>query len=324
MNNNEPNRVAVIQHDLVSNAGIPPAECVKWVEESFRMKPDAVLPPKTSIHPQGDDFFNTMPALLPAAYGRFAVKEVHRIAGQQPALGADILLYDSHTGRLLAIVDGDWITTMRTGAVAALSIQLLQRNGTDTYTFMGLGNTARATALCLLSVTGPRRVTFRLLRYKDQAEQFIDRFKAMANVRFEIIDDTEQLVSGADVLVSCITSASGLVCGRDELFGPGMLLIPVHTRGFQNCDLFFDKVYGDDRGHVQGFRYFDRFRQFDELSSVLLGLNPGRERDDERILCYNIGLGLHDALFASKLYDLLADRCTEFIVQRKETRKFWI
>ena len=134
----------------------------------------------------------------------------------------------------------------------------------------------------------------------------------------------QDFIGGADVIVSCITSAHGLVCDRDELYRSGCLLIPVHTRGFQNCDLFFDKVYGDDRGHVEGFKYFDRFKQFDELTNVLLGQNPGRESDQERILCYNIGLGLHDAFFASRIYDMLVPDCSTWLEQNKETRKFWI
>lgn len=318
------NRIAIIQHETITTAGISPADCVQWVTDSFMMKSRAQLPPKISLHPQGDDFFNTMPALLPADEGRFAVKVVHRIAGQEPSLGSDILLYDSATGQLLAIVDGDWITTMRTGAVATLTIKLLQRSGVDTYSFYGLGNTARATALCLLASLGGKPVTMRLMRYKDQAEQFVDRFKDYQNVNWEIVDDVHELVAGADVLVSSITSASGLVCDDDSAYRKGILLIPIHTRGFQNCDLFFDKVYGDDRGHVQGFRYFDKFRHFDELANVLTGVGVGRESDDERILCYNIGLGLHDALFASRIYDIVGAQCNETIVQRKPADKFWI
>ena len=52
-------------------------------------------------------------------------------------------------------------------------------------------------------------------------------------------------------------------------------------------------------------RYFSEFRQFDEFSRVLLHQNPGRENDCERILSYNIGLGLHDAFFAAKIYGLI-------------------
>ena len=32
---------------------------------------------------------------------------------------------------------------------------------------------------------------------------------------------------------------------------------------------------------------------------------PGRESSEERILSYNIGLGLHDAVFAAKIYNKL-------------------
>lgn len=321
---NHHNTVSIIQHDHIAQAGITAAECMTWVEESFKIKYESQLPPKISLHPQGDDFFNTMPALLPPRYGRFGVKVVHRIDGQVPSLGADILLYDSATGRLLAVVDGDWITTMRTGAVAALATRLLQRTGVHTYSMMGLGNTARATALCLLADHADEPVTLRLLRYKDQAQSFIERLSSVGtrNVQFEVVDEINDLVAGADVLISCITSAKGLICDHDELFRPGMLLLPVHTRGFQNCDLFFDKVFADDTGHVSGFKYFNRFKRYDELSRVLLEENPGRESDHERILGYNIGLGLHDVLFASKIYDRVKD-CEHF-VQRKETAKFWI
>ena len=321
----EGNRVLIIGHHDVMNAGITAKQCVGWVEESFRMKYESVLPPKLSIHPQGDDFFNTMPCLLPAEYGRFAMKEVHRIAGAEPSLGSDILLYDSKSGNLLAIMDGDWITNMRTGAVAALSARMFKAHGVNTYSFLGLGNTARAAALCLIEDNPGTEMVFRLKRYKNQAELFVERFKDYGNVTFEIVDDINEFVSGSQVLISCITAADGLICPDDGLYPEGMLLIPVHTRGFQNCDLFFDKIFGDDTGHVQGFRYFSQFKQYDELSQVLIGNNPGRESDKERIICYNIGLGLHDAVFSSRIYDIISSRQgVASFLQDKEMRKFWI
>ncbi len=319
------NRVLLLQHHDIAGAGITPGQCVDWVVDSFSMKYNATLPPKISVHPQGDDFFNTMPCLLPECYGRFAMKEVYRIEGREPALGSDIFLYDSKNGNLLAILDGDWITNMRTGAVAALSARLFKKSGTNTYSFIGLGNTARAAALCIIADNPGKQLTFRVMKYKDQAQSFIERFKCYDNVKFKVIDEINDFVAGAEILISCITAARGLICDDDSLYQPGMLLIPVHTRGFQNCDLFFDKIFGDDTGHVQGFKYFSRFRQYDELSHVLLSENPGRESDDERIICYNIGLGLHDAVFASRIYDMLSNNeGISSFEQDKETSKFWI
>lgn len=319
------NKVRIIRHKDVVDAHISPKQCLDWVEESFKMKYDAILPPKNSIHPREGDFFNTMPCLLPERFGRFSMKEVHRINGQNPALGSDILLYDSTLGNLLAIIDGDWITTMRTGAVAALAARTLKRNGVNDYSFIGLGNTARATALCILEDNKDKQVLFRLLKYKDQADLFIERFKEYDNLKVEVFDDINALVKESSVLISCITYTGELLCPHDELFGPGMLLIPVHTRGFQNCDLFFDKVFGDDTGHVQGFKYFSQFKKYDELSQVLLGNNPGRESDSERIISYNVGIGIHDAVYSSHIYDIVtANGNAQYFLQDKETSKIWL
>lgn len=292
----------------IENLDLSPSLCVDWVSQSFRMKSQSQLPAKVSVHPAGNDFFTTMPCLLPPYKERFGVKVVSRISGRTPSLSSDILLYNSSSGELLALINADWITSMRTGAVATLAIKTLRASSARKYAFIGLGNTARATLLCLLSYFPDQSFQINLFRYKDQAERFIDCFKAFDNVAFDVVDTMTQLVEDADVLVSCITDAQGILVENEKLFKPGVLLVPVHTRGFQNCDLTFDKVFADDTEHVKNFRYFNQFRQFNELGDVLSGTCPGRVDDAERILSYNIGLGLHDVFFASNIYDLVVNR----------------
>lgn len=313
----------IISQQQIRSLNISPALCVEWVKESFALKERAKLPAKISLHPQGNDFFNTMPCLLPEPYNCFGVKIVHRIKGATPTLGGDILLYNSQNGELLAMLDADWITTMRTGAVATLAMQTLRKNNTQTYGFIGLGNTGRATMLCLLESEPDEMHHILLLRYKDQAEQFIERFKNYPNASFSICDDIKELVAQSDVIVSCITEAQGLLCDNDSLYKKGCLVVPVHTRGFQNCDLCFDKVFADDTAHVCGFKYFNQFRQFAELQDVIEGKKPGRDSDEDRILSYNIGLGLHDVLYASKIYDILGATAHNAYIER-ESDKFWI
>lgn len=313
----------IISQDQIRRLNISPSTCVEWVKESFSLKSVAQLPAKISLHPQGNDFFNTMPCLLPDPYNYFAVKVVHRVKGAVPALGSDMLLYDSATGDLLALVNTDWITTMRTGAVATLAIQTFRSSVAKTYAFLGLGNTGRATMLCLLESEPEVMHEVLLLRYKDQAELFIERFKGYDNVTFTICNEINELVQKSDVIVSCITEASGLLCENNDLYKEGCLVIPVHTRGFQNCDLFFDKVYADDMAHVSGFKYYNKFKQFGEIQDVISGKIKGRESDKERILSYNIGLGLHDIVYASKIYEVLRDLSDDVEIEH-ETEKFWI
>lgn len=319
-------RIAIIQQDDIQALGISPSECIKWVEEGLRIKNEAQLPAKLSVLPQGQDFMTAMPCLLPEQNGnkRFGIKVVNRIEGQNPALSSIIYLYDAKTGHLLAIMDGDWITAMRTGAVSALATRLFQKAGTDTYSMIGLGNIARAVVLCLIADNNDRPITIRLMRYKDQAEQLIDRFKDAKNVTFKIIDDREEFISEADVVFSCVTVATELLFPNDALFKKGVTVIPVHTRGFQNCDLFFDKVFGDDTEQIRKFKYFSRFRQYDEIRQVLIGQNLGRESQDERILSYNYGLGLHDIVFASKIYDIINAKGCESFNYRRQDVKIWV
>ncbi len=295
----------IITNQDIESLHILPKMCVEWVQEAFCMKHKCQLPPKMSVHPQGNDFITTMPCLLPEAYHTFGVKVVSRILGNHPALRSQMLLFDSQTGETKALIDTNWITSMRTGAVAALAIKTFRKKNAHTYAFVGLGHTARATMECLLAICGDEQLTVRLFRYKNQAERFAEHFAAQTNVQFIIVDTMEELVRGADVVVSCITDAQGLLVEDETLFAAGTLVVPVHTRGFQNCDTVFDKVFADDRGHVQGFKYFNQFRQFDEISNVLRGEAKGRETDDERILSYNIGLGLHDVYFAHKIIEII-------------------
>lgn len=313
----------IISHEQINKLDISPSTCVDWVKQSFSIKEQSQLPAKISVHPQGDDFFTSMPCLLPSSFSRFGIKIVHRISNACPTLGSDILLYDSKGGELLALLDGNWITTMRTGAVATLAIQTFQSTNAKNYSFIGLGNTARATLLCLLDCNKEKEFNILLLQYKDQAQSFIERFKNYPNLKFTVFNDVQELINQSDVIISSVTCAQDLICPNNESYRKGCLIIPIHTRGFQNCDLFFDKIYGDDTDHVKGFRYFSRFKQYNEFKDVLLNKIAGRENNNERIISYNIGLGLHDILFASKIYDKISDKTSEINLEKVHS-KFWI
>lgn len=312
----------IITEKEIAELNISPSECVDWVRESFLLKKEALLPAKISLHPQGNDFFNTMPVIVPSMK-RYGVKVVYRLEKATPHLGATLLLFNSETGELLCQMTADWITTMRTGAVATLAAQTYRKSGDVVYGFFGLGNTARATLLCLLESEPEQMHKVILLRYKDQHESFAQRFSKYNNVEFVVMDDVKEIIQNVDVLFSCVTDAKQNFCEDNEAFREGCTIIPVHTKGFQNCDLFFDKVFGDDAAHLHGFKYFDKFKKFAELTDVLDGTTLGRETDTERILAYNIGLGLHDIVYASIIYEMLKDNSKE-IKMYQQTEKFWI
>jgi ornithine cyclodeaminase len=328
----------IISDKVIRNLGISPVTCVKWVKESLSVKSGAELPVKMGVHPSDGEFFTSMPCLLPPlednvnqsnnALGLkrryFGLKLVHRLLNAVPSLGSDLLLYDASTGDLLALMGADWITAMRTGALSAAAAKELRKSDAKTYGIMGLGNTARATLQCLLEQEPQSLFEVKLLRYKDQHQSFIERFKDYANVSFSVCESINELASTSDVLFSCITHAEGNVVENANTFKEGITIIPVHTQGFMNCDTVFDRVFGDDTNHVKGFRYFSQFKGYNEIGEVFAGRDQGRENDKQRIIDYNYGLGLHDVVFAAKIFELTENQDLQSIELYKETRKFWI
>lgn len=298
----------IIGFEDINALRIDPADCIRWVEEGLLNKSGSRLPPKMSIRPAGTlegTFVNTMPCFVDFL-GRGGVKVVSRYPQRVPALSSEILLYDSKTGKCLALLDGDWITAMRTGAVAAQAIKQLAVSGFVRLGMMGLGNTATTTLLCLMAVFPGREFEIGLLKYKNQHLEFSKRFEDYEGIHFHYVNSAHELASESQVLVSCVTVALQDFCSPDD-FPPGSLLVPVHTRGFKQCDLAFDKIVCDDERHVASFAYYPRFKDgLVEMSDVLTGHATGRVSDSQRIIAYNVGIALHDVVFASKIYDRLA------------------
>ena len=296
----------IIGHDEIMGLKISPIQCFEWVDKIIKSKDRVILPAKISLKPSEGVFYNTMPVLLPEE-GWGGVKLVNRYPGRTPSLDSKLMLYSMETGYLVALMDANFITTMRTGAVAAHSVYYLAKPDFKTLGIMGLGNTARAAMKVLAALYPERELVVKLLKYKNQHEEFKNIFQNYKNIEFRVCENVQELVRSSDVIISAATYLDHDVC-EDECFSEGCLLVPIHTRGFTNCDLFFDKVFADDRAHVQGFKYFNRFRYFAEMTDVVNGRVPGRTDDKERILAYNIGIAAHDFYFAGKIYNMISKK----------------
>lgn len=313
-----------ISFEDIKSLNISPSDCYQWVSEMILHKNEAFLPAKTHMSMPGNVFCNIMPSLFSGWGG---VKVVTRYPERKPSLDSKILLFNADSGEFLALMDGNWITAMRTGAVAAHSVIHLAKSNWETVGMIGLGNVAR-TSMLVLAAEADREICVKLLRYKDQAEAFRDRFKDYRNLHFTIVDSVEECVRDSDVVISCATYFENDIC-PDDCFGEGVLVVPVHTRGFTNCDLFFDKVFADDTGHVDHFRNFSRFRYYAEVSDVVNGRSEGRANDKERILAYNIGVSIHDVNYAAHIYRKMKDSPEGFsrladIDMRDPAEKFWV
>lgn len=315
----------LITFEDIIKLNVPVQEYYKWTVEMIENKNQSILPPKISIKPYDGVFCNVMPCFIPNNVSDYAgVKIVTRYPERNPALESKIMLLNAKSGDFLALMDADWITAMRTACVAVHSIMLFAKENYHTIGMIGLGNIARAVLYVLLEMNPEKHFDIKLYKFQNDEVLFAERFKDYDNVSFTFVDDYYQTVKGSDVVISAVTYAPTDFCD-DDAFDEGILVVPVHTLGFTNCDFFFDKVFADDTGHVCHFKNFDKFKDFSEVSDVVLGKHPGRENDKERILAYNIGISLHDINFAAHIYELLKDsKDLPEIDMKGPTDKYWI
>jgi len=300
-----------INAETIEHLNIDVSLCNDWIKESFLLKESSILPAKTPIRLSESVFITTMPCAIPSI-GIGGVKIVSRYPNRMPSVDSMILLFRLSDGKVFAEMDGNLITSLRTGAAAALSVNLFAKKDFKTIGFVGLGNIARWTLKCLSKIYNDECIKVNLLEYKNHADVFQSDFADYKNIIFNVYRREEErrealplkFINDSDVLISCVTIATNFFADEKD-YPDGILLVPVHTRGFQNCDTKFDKIFGDDTEHLKHFEFFERFRSFSEIADVLKDQKLGRASDNERIIAYSVGISLHDVLFAWKIYNMI-------------------
>lgn len=295
-----------------------PTQWYSWVDEVLRKKSEFVMPSKMHLSQENGDYYNIMPAMYNndnlvtlKMIGRHSLKSGEK----RSVMMSDIMMYEADTGILKAVMDGECITTLRTGVTAAHSALLFAKKDFNVIGLIGLGNIMTICFMTLIEKlkadNDTRKLIVKLYKHNNQERRFADRFKNLSNVEFVYCDSYEDVIDKSDIIISAVTKVSENFV-TDEYYQRGVTVIPICTMGFQNCDLFFDKVFTDDIDQIRGFKYFDKFKSLSSVSDTLNAKVSGRENDDERIIVYNYGLGIQDLYFAEKFYNLVEGKNVEY------------
>lgn len=286
-------------------SGIEPTTYYDWIDYALKNKDEFVMPPKSRISQDDGDYYAIMPCLyekdniaMVKMIGRHALHE----GEQRSSMMSDMLMYEANTGVLKAVMDGEYITTLRTGTAAAHACLMYAKKDFKTIGLIGLGNIMTVFLEVLLSKTTGKELEIKLYKHNKQEERIIERFNKYTNVKYILCDTYKETIEDSDVIVSAVTRVTENFC-QDESYKEGCTVIPIMTMGFQNCDLFFDKVFTDEIKQITGFKYFDKFKSIANTTDVFKGISSGRENDTERILVYYYGLAIYDLYFATKILE---------------------
>ncbi len=262
-------------------------------------------------------------ALMPAHLkdmGAFGVKAVTVFRNNPsgfslPSTLATIIMLDQETGKALSIMDGGYITAMRTGAVSGLATKYMARADVSVAGGLGMGVQARTQVLGMCSVRPIQKVLCFAVDPPEQQQAFADEMSQRLGILIEMTKSVQEVVEQADVLALATTSHDPIVSG--EWLRPGTHINSVgsHTptaRELDTASVTRSKVVCDltaacmaEAGDLllpiqEGT--FSQDKVFAELGDVVTGRKKGRENDQEITLFKSVGLSVQDIATAHLVY----------------------
>jgi ornithine cyclodeaminase/alanine dehydrogenase len=288
-------------------------EAVTLIEKSLREHglKRGENPAKISVHPRTGSFITAMPASLPD----MGVCGLKWVSGFQanlpkglPAINAVIVLNNPANGLPLAVMDGTWITAVRTVAVSIVASRLLCNEGVRTLAIVGCGLQGRYHAVAL----GSEFPTLSLVRIYDNYPPSLSSFEAEVaskcpRLKVEVCRSAEAAIREADLVVTATGKLLKPVF-QHEWVAAGALVLPVHTFGWEpSTPAAMDRFVVDDRAQFKEYSHgcYHPLPESPpvETGEIVAGSAHGRQDSTERIINFNTGLAVHDILMAKTILE---------------------
>ncbi len=299
---------------------VPMAEAIRLMSIAFAelSAGRAQSPLRTPLHDaaRGSDTL-FMPAAVPAL-GGLGLKVVSvyptNAAKGLPTILALVALLDADTGRPLALLDGTFLTALRTGAVSGKATELLARQDVETLLCIGAGAQAftQVWAVCTARPS-IKRVLIRSCR-PESAERLVARLRKELpelSARAEVALDLGAAVRSAQVICAATSSTTPVFDDADVQPGAHINAIGAYTPAMQELPaatvararVVVDAVEaalaeaGDLIAPLQQ-GLVDRAHLETELGQVASGSKPGRTDDDQVTLFKSVGNAVQDIAVA--------------------------
>jgi len=236
-----------------------------------------------------------------------------------PTVMAVIILVDPKNGFPLAIMDGTYLTSIRTGAAGALAAKFLSRKTAKIAGFVGCGVQARTQLACILEVRKLKSV--RIWQFTPE-DEVAPRFKEWVEKTYKletiISPAIDEVTTNVDILITTTPSRKPLV----NKVSPGTHInaVGADAEGKQEINpkiVKQAKVVIDDwaqASHSGEINVPFRRKQITEkdiyagLGEVAAGKKKGRTSDEEITVFDSTGLAIQDISCAYTVYKALKDK----------------
>ncbi len=260
---------------------------------------------------------------------------MHLLAASVPSLGivgfktytvfrsgmrSAVMLFSTIDGRLLSIIEADFLSSMRTGAASGLATRYLARPDASVVGLIGAGKQAYTQVLGVCAVRQVRTI-YVFSRRLPECEKFCGELMNRLSIDVRPVPSPRQAIEDADIVITATTSPEPILPGDWLKSGSHINAIGSNWANRRELDLATlqrsrvivtdsqeqARVEAGDFIIPANERLFD-WDKVSDLADIVAGQGPKREFADDITLYKGIGIALEDVATAAHVYILARER----------------
>ncbi|KAL1603805.1 hypothetical protein SLS60_005396 [Paraconiothyrium brasiliense] len=252
---------------------------------------------------------------------KFSAIFPHNVEKGLSVVNSTISLYSGKTGELLATVEANALTAMKTAGSAAIATDLMSRKDSGTLAIIGSGLQAFDQVLAIREVRDIRTVIV-YNRSAEGAKTFANRLKDVEgfDAEVKIVESADAAVAGADIVCTCTTSSTPVFRGASLRPGTHINAIGSYAPDMQEIDEntvvraarivteHVDGLWAAAGDILEPFNrgVIDKSKVDGSVGDVLAGTVAGREAADAITLYESVGSAALDLAIAVEVYRLVS------------------
>jgi len=297
-------------------------QAIDVVEEAFKSLSNGAvsMPQRAGFAITGYGGGAAMPAYVGGAVNGLAVKVVTACGANParfnlPVVMATVLLLDFRSGRLLAVMDGAYLTALRTGAVSGVATKYLAGNDAQRLLLFGAGvqGVQQAKAVCRVRAINHIDV---VEKNPYKIENLRKIFSMNGKINVKAVNDLQKAVAAADIIATATTSSEPLFKGEWLREGVHINAIGAHAptvRELDGATIRRAMIVADQRAAclteagdillaIEEGAVKRESAISAELGELITGKHPGRP-SQKTITCFkSVGLAIQDTAVAQAIY----------------------
>lgn len=231
-----------------------------------------------------------------------------------PSILATISLYSPETGKLMALMDGSYVTAIRTACASTMATKALANSETPIMGILGAGIQARAHIRALsqfrqiseIRVYSPSGTSARNLKEELEPE---------CGIRVEAVESPEKAVRDADLVVTVSTAKEPILRAEWLKTGCHINAVGSHRPDLRELEADVLKratVVVDSRDAIMAEcgdillaikeGTIKKDHVYAEIGEVLAGQKPRRTKPDEITIYKSVGIAIQDVATARLVY----------------------